>query len=498
VTSLVRPTTGGDRGVLAPRAALAALVGLGLLMLGVYAFGLARPYSLTRYVQQPLLDLGKIGGGDLRAGWRYVLPPLTIWLAYLAASILAYRVPRYVRAAAYGGAVLFSLALLGLYPINAADVFNYVLYGLAQHRGANPLVQPPADVIGPPLIDYSAWPAHPSPYGPAWQWIAFGVTRLTGENVLAGIVAFKLLLAACHLLNVALVERLAGKVATARPPAAALLYGWNPLILYETVGNGHNDIVMLSALLLALVAITGDSRVRVLGPLFGTLAALTKYVAALWLPVLALAWWWRRPATGWARQLLGAGIGCAILVAACYWGLWAGGQTFLGVQRQSDLYTTSFGALAMIILVERWSLLEPRLLLDLLKVLIAAALVLTFVVRRPRSAGLEATLGALFDLTLVYLMLGALWFQPWYLVPLVGLAPLVDAGRRWVAMAFALGATGTYIVFWPALGFTVDRLLVQGVAVTVTYGPALLLLVLLAGRRWGLREGAARAIRRAA
>ena len=63
-------------------------------------------------------------------------------------------------------------------------------------------------------------------------------------------------------------------------------------------------------------------------------------------------------------------------------------------------------------------------------------------------------------------------------------------------MAFALGATGTYIVFWPALGFTADRLLVQGMAVTVTYGPVLLLLVLLAGRRWGLREGAARAMNR--
>lgn len=464
-----------------------ATLALGLASLAGYIFGLVRPYSLIRYGDRPLLDLGKIGGYDPAAGLRYTALFGALWLAYLAAGALAARVTRWLCPLAYGGAALFSIVLVGLYPITAADVFNYVLYGLVQHRGANPLVVPPADVIGPPLIDYSAWPDHPSPYGPAWQWIAFAVTGVTGERLLAGILAFKLVLAGCHLLNTILVARIAAGSGTVRPAVAALWYGWNPLILYETVGNGHNDVVTLTALLLALWALTRPAGARALALPLTMLGVLSKYVAGLWLPPLALALWRVRPpshgrnARTWS--LLVACGACVALAALSGWPFWAGGETFTGVRRQSDLYTTSFGALAMVVLVERRQMLEASALLDGLKAAMLVALALTVLVRRPRDGTVEEVGGALFDLTLVYLLVGALWFQPWYLVPLLGLAPLVDTARRAVAVAFALGATGSYVVYfyvWPALDWTPDRLVLQGWAVAITDGPVLLTLAALA------------------
>ncbi len=242
---------GGKGGNLA---LLTTILVLGLVSAWLVWRGLVQPYLLTRYVNDPLLDLGKIGGYDPDAGRRYTAPLIALWLAYLAAWWLATRVRGEwsLRVLALAGALGGALVYLWLYPITAADIFNYLIYGLVQHRGQNPLVVEPRDVIAQPLIGYSAWPFYPSPYGPLWQGIAWAVTAITGERLLAGVLGFKLVLIGCHLLNMVLIDRIAAGTGLARPGVAALVYGWNPFILYETAGNGHNDIVMLTGLLLAL------------------------------------------------------------------------------------------------------------------------------------------------------------------------------------------------------------------------------------------------------
>ncbi|HEY8597875.1 MAG TPA: hypothetical protein VIL85_05550 [Thermomicrobiales bacterium] len=472
---------------------LLALIALGLLSAALYYGALVRPYLLTQYVAEPLLDLGKIGGYDPEAGWRYTLPLLALWLMYLVAGALAPRLrgERALLALAFGGALGCGLILLWLYPITAADIFNYALYGLVQHRGGNPLVVPPDSVIGPPLIGYSAWPQHPSPYGPLWQGIAWLVTAVTGERLLAGIALFKAFLFACHLLNIALIARLAAASGVSRPGVAALRYAWNPLLLYETAGGGHNEIALLTGLLLALWALT--TRRHALTLPLATLAALTKLTGALWLAPLALTWLpraWRErrwTAPGWAFG------GTLLLGVACYLPFWADGHALDGVRRQADLYTTSLAGLTLIA-NERYGFpFQPQQLLDLLKGLALAVVGLTILGDRPRDESAGEAARAAFDVSLAYLLVGALWFQPWYLVPLVGLAPLVGPARRAIAVCYALGATGSYVVYfyvWPALGWTSDRLLIQWWAVIVAHGPAWI--ALLAAAPVALWQRAAR------
>ena len=444
------------------------LTALGLLSAALYYGALVRPYLLTRYVAEPLLDLGKIGGYDPEAGRRYTLPLLALWLLYLVAGALAPRLhsERTLLALALSGALGCGVILLWLYPITAADIFNYALYGLVQHRGGNPLVVPPDSVIGPPLIGYSAWPQHPSPYGPLWQGVAWLVTAATGERLLAGIVLFKAFLLACHLLNVALIARIAAASGVARPGGAALLYAWNPLLLYETAGNGHNEIIVLTGLLLALWALTLP---------LATLAALIKLTGALWLAPLALVWLprvWRERRWG----ALGGALGGALLLGvACYLPFWADGHALDGVRRQADLHTTSLAGLALLTNERYGSPFRPQQLLDMLKALALAVVGLTILGGRPRDDSAGEAARATFDVSLAYLLIGALWFQPWYLVPLVGLAPLIGSARRAIAVCYALGATGSYVVYfyvWAALGWTPDRLLIQWWAVIVAHGPA--------------------------
>ncbi len=467
------------------------LTALGGASAALYYGALVRPYLLTRHVAEPLLDLGKIGGYDPMAGRRYALPLLAIWLVYLVAGALAPRVrgERATLALAVGGALGCGAILLWLYPITAADIFNYALYGIVQHRGENPLVVPPQRVIGPPLIDYSAWPFYPSPYGPVWQGLAWIVTAVSGERLLAGIIIFKGILLAAHLLNTALIAGIAAASGAVRPGVAAILYAWNPLLLYETVGNGHNDIVALTGLLLALLALTARRGDALTLPL-ATLAALTKAVGALWLAPLALAWLpraWRehRP------QAIVAALGGALLLAiACYAPFWEGGRALDAVRRQSDLHTSSLGGLALIVNERRGYPLVPHELLDRIKGLALAIVGLTALLARPRDSSAGEAARAAFDVSLAYLLVGALWFQPWYLVPLVGLAPLVNNPRRAIALGYALGATGSYVVYfyvWPALGWTPDRLVIQGWAVAVAHGPAWA--ALLVASAWAIWRG---------
>ena len=126
------PTTTTDQSKAISLAAALTIACLGLLSTWLYWQWLVRPYWLPRYVEQPLLDLGKIGGYDPEAGRRYTLPLIALWLAYLAAWALARQVrgERLLHALAFAGGLGFSLLLLWLYPITAADIFNYLIYGL--------------------------------------------------------------------------------------------------------------------------------------------------------------------------------------------------------------------------------------------------------------------------------------------------------------------------------------------------------------------------------
>ncbi len=70
-------------------------------------------------------------------------------------------------------------------------------------------------------------------------------------------------------------------------------------------------------------------------------------------------------------------------------------------------------------------------------------------------------------------------------MPLVGLLPLVGGWRRVAAIAYALGATGSYVFYfylWPALDWTPDRFVVQSWAAGIAHGPAWL--VLIAAASW--------------
>jgi hypothetical protein len=305
-TPATEPTAGGT--ALWPWL-LAGVAGTGLMALW---------FPLWPYVGRvPPADVRTLAP-TLAAGLLYALLLLALYAVYL---IAVGRVARYGVAGRWAGRPLLPLLLGGLllalpllfaYPINATDVYRYVIRGrVASAYGQSPFVAPPAQFIGDPFMPLAGeWAGETSPYGPLWEIVAAGVTAVSGDNLLLGVWLFKLLALACFLAGGALIWAAAGE----RPgrAAAALLWAWNPALLLTFALNGHNDALMLLWLLLGYWV--GRRGRPAAGFLLMCLAALTKPVAALALPVFFIAYWRGLPdGRRRLRFALAAGGGAAAL-----------------------------------------------------------------------------------------------------------------------------------------------------------------------------------------
>ena len=124
--------------------------------------------------------------------------------------------------------------------------------------------------------------------------------------------------------------------------AGVLLLAWNPVVLYEAWGNGHNDIIMVLWVLLAVWAMLEKRYPLVVLAL--VMGALVKFIPVLLLPAAVLIAWRQLPdMRSRLRYLLASAAGGALLVLLAYWPLWQGPQV-LSFTRRLDLFTTSLPA----------------------------------------------------------------------------------------------------------------------------------------------------------
>lgn len=232
-----------------------------------------------------------------------------------------------LRAVLLGGVLLSGLAV-GIEPFHSADLFGYINRGWQQwHYGVNPYVQAVIQTPGweqDPMFTRH-WIGNPSPYGFVFLWTAKLLCIPFSGDKWATMMVFKafnlgllwgmagLLWIGISRLNLAVSPRVDG----ASPSLNALyLLLCNPLLLVQSLANGHNDILMAAFIVLALVlAIVG----RWLGVLPALMAAtLVKYGAVVLMPVAGL----------WVlRQYGGRALGWGVLLAGGV--LAVSGWTFL-------------------------------------------------------------------------------------------------------------------------------------------------------------------------
>src|SRR3989441_13198565 len=178
--------------------------------------------------------------------------------------------------------VLLTLAAWTLLPANSSDILEYLgvgrLFGL---YGLNPYTHTYSEITDA----FSSYVPgdNPMPYGPPLLPMFTAAGILSVRHVLLGMYALKLAWAALHLVNVSMLYRIARHV-TDDAVFALFAFACNPLILFETVGNGHNDGVMIFCGLAALLAML--HRHEALAIVFAFVGAILKLAGILW--VLAI------------------------------------------------------------------------------------------------------------------------------------------------------------------------------------------------------------------
>lgn len=461
--------------------ALAPLVILGGISSVAYFLGFVRPYLLSTYYNHPLLDLAKINGHAPSAANEWALT----WIVLFACYYLAFRLcpPAAGTTAGFrratlliicGWAALFCVTLIFMYPVGAADIFDQIFRArLTTHYGLNPFTTLPSGLPNDPFQPFVAWRGDASPYGPVWEILA-GVASLLGGNSLWGnLVAFKALVSLAYAVSIAFTY---GILRVTKPDWAlrgTLFFAWNPLVLFEVAGNGHNDAIVVMFMLAAVYLLVLARRWAVIPALVA--GALAKFIPLLLVPVAAACIWRDRRRTGSSegqagnRSLLShatalktlavSAVVSIGLIVALYAPFWQGPQSIGALGRQ-NLFTASIPKVIVDIMVGQYGMYSgdaegivrttALLLMGLLTLLLAVGIFRmgNAETQDQRSRLVGRTLAAFYEIMFAYLALAALWFQPWYLMWLVALtAPLARYTNANRTVLFCIGGVANYFVW---------------------------------------------------
>lgn len=310
-----------------------ALWRYGLLSGALYLVAFALPFSVVRHAHR-LADLGDLVG-------HRPLPALAVFLALLLLVALYLRAwlacLRY-RAESQEPLILsftgaFLLILAFTYPFSSSDVYTYFLYGrIYALQQLNPLVALPGRMAGDPFAAFDAgWADAAAPYGPAWIALSGAVSIVAGSHLLVGLLIFKAIAAGAALLSAFFLARLLEHFAPQWKNPGLLFFAWNPLVLFETAANGHNDALTLLLVLAALWLLV-TQRSAVLSAAAFVSALLLKAIALPLVPAYALLLCKRlHPTCRW-RHLLTVAALTIVAGAAAYLpfgGIWVALQAFL-------------------------------------------------------------------------------------------------------------------------------------------------------------------------
>jgi hypothetical protein len=188
-----------------------------------------------------------------------------------------------------GLAVAYHVVVLFLPLLFSRDVYSYTYYGrIAAVYHANPYVATPSEFPSDPLALYVGprWVGTPAVYGPLFTLLSSGVARMFG-TVTASIAAFRFIAIAASLATMAILAPLVRKVRPEREAFAVAMIGLNPVVLFQSVASGHNDVLVALSIAGALALVFAGKELPATAVL--SLGAMVKATAAVPLLLLVVA-----------------------------------------------------------------------------------------------------------------------------------------------------------------------------------------------------------------
>ncbi len=420
---------------------------LGLIGLLVYG-ALALRFPIGRYLVLPRSNIGSITGGSVSAALLIAAAGIVLHGAYVAAVLLCWRSGpdrKGLIPLVWGFAIAAGLILVLLWPINSTDLFDYIFRGrMGSYYHVSPYTVLPNRYQSDPLFKYLGWPNAPSAYGPLWELISARMAAIGGASVWTNLLEQKAFALFTFLICGAVIMRMTREAGRDAQIVAMLLWLWSPLALYEIVGMGHNDGLLVLSVLLAIWA-TQHSRYHWAAVAL-VIGALFKFLPLILLP-LVVAHGARRRETWPARIRLAVEIGIisVVLIVAAYAPYWQGPATLTNIVIREKFLNAAPLAIVTHTLSQWRSIdwIRPRVS-NIGSTLLAVGIAWQMwqIWRSERDLR-----SACFGLFAWYLIVGSQWFQPWYVLWLVALVALQPSRGTfgWVE-TWAISGQASYLL----------------------------------------------------
>ncbi len=399
-------------------------------------------YAIVKDAQHDIRESAAASGLFLDTA-RYVLATAGGFACYalILALCAAQRLTsRRTRLLALAWPMAFAVLFVIEPPILSTDVLAYLSQGyIGGPMRGNPYLQPGAAVAGTPygmqLASLGWTPKQVSPYGPLWIALETTVVRLV-DDIPTQILALKAVAIAASFGSAVVIWRILAHVRPERRLLGTLAFLWNPVVVVEFAGEGHNDAVMILFVLLAVASSLRRRDAAAVVALCG--GALTKFLPLLFFP-LVVAWSWRTR-NDWiqAAKRLAVGLASAGLLAFMVsrpW--WIGLATFDGVRLAGHPGETGSTLTILLEGLTRITNLSSSLLVLLVMLAATGLLVLMIAWAAWLATDTENLLCGVAAVAVVYVLVASPKYWPWYAALPVALLAL-PSGRLPLALLLTL------------------------------------------------------------
>lgn len=178
--------------------------------------------------------------------------------------------------------VIICLLMVFIPPLASKDLFSNIFYGkISAEYGENPYIVSPQKFVRDPLMPFTSvnWKNTEVVYAPLFTLTAAGLNKIAGDGLIANMIVFKLAMMFFHLANILLIWAIMKKINYRRQGFATMLYAWNPLVVLHSVGGAHNDVMMMTFVLLAMLLFLKHMNKTAFAML--SLSVMIKYITAV-------------------------------------------------------------------------------------------------------------------------------------------------------------------------------------------------------------------------
>ena len=247
--------------------------------------------------------------------------------------------------------VSISLLFLIVIPYAGKDIYSYIANGWsAAHYGENPYYISAGQIEEKSGIQdemfrkmADVWRYEKLTYGPLWALMSTLFSWLSFGNVFCAVIIYKLANFVVHILNCVLIYKLT------RKDLPVLLYGLNPLVLFEALSNVHNDIYMVFFVLLAIFLVVRKKNIS-LSMISIAFATAIKYVPILILPFILLYYVRKKSIKDRVKICVYCGIEYILIMGLLYSLYFRDWNVFFGLFLQQKKYNSS-----LLYLIYQWT-----------------------------------------------------------------------------------------------------------------------------------------------